>query len=206
VIASATTEWLTAVGTVSTAVAAVGVTIGLQWWTRHAEKRKAPGLTLERDASWFASESGWPHLSLAVRNAPGKRAANDVQVSVEVITEGGGAVVLRPSNMTLPWSNLFDREIALRPMTIPAGGRRYVDLGSFVDATRPERLDRPAFRVAARTSGLGDHHLEISPCLFELTISASNCDVSMWRAELRFEQSDADPQKPMKVDLAVGRW
>ncbi len=204
-IASATTEWLIAVGTVSTAVAAVGVAIGLQWWTSHAERRKAPGLTLERDESWFASELGWPRLSLAVRNAPGKRAADDVQVSVEVITEGGCAVVRRPSNMTLPWSNLFDREVALRPMTIPAGGRRYVDLGSFVETSRPGRLDRPAFRVAARTSGLGDNYLEISPCLFELTVSAANCDVSAWRAELRFEQSDAEPRKPMNVNLTVGR-
>ena len=89
-----TPEWLTAIGTVATAVVAVAVAIGLQWWTSYREKSKAPRLTLERDESWFANEMGWPRLSLAVRNAPGKQAANDVQVSVEVITEGGGVVIL----------------------------------------------------------------------------------------------------------------
>ena len=118
-----TPEWLTAIGTVATAVVAVAVAIGLQWWTSYREKSKAPRLTLERDESWFANEMGWPRLSLAVRNAPGKQAANDVQVSVEVITEGRRCDVLRPPNMTLPWSNLFDREIMLRPMKIPAGGQ-----------------------------------------------------------------------------------
>lgn len=204
-IASATTEWLTAIGTVATAVVAVGVAIGLQWWTADAEKRKAPVLTLERDESWFSNETGWPRIRLAVRNATGQRAATDVQVSVEVVTEGqgGGGVMRRPSNMTLPWSNIFDPAIALRPMAIPAGGRRYVDLGSFIDFTRPGETDRPVFEVSARTGGVD--YLHDPPCRFELTVSAANVDVTPWRAELHFEPSKGEPKKPMNVGVTLGR-
>ncbi len=204
-IANGTADWLTAVGTLATAVVAVGVAVGLQWWTSHAERRKAPELTLERDELWFASEIGWPRLRLAVRNAVGKHAATDVQVSVEVITEANSGVFYRPPNMTLPWSNIYDRELVLRPVTVPAGGKRYVDLGSFVDRSHPDAVGRPAFQVAARTGGLGDKCLLDSPCTFELTISASNCDVNTWRAVMRFEPSDGERKKPMNVQLGVER-
>lgn len=196
-------EWITAFGTVAAAVVALFVAIGLQWWQARSARDRVPVLSLEKDeSSWLSTSMGWSKCRLTVENHPGKAAAHDVLVSVERIREGGGDRHLFPLNMTLPWSQFFG-EAGLRPMTIPAGARRHVDLGEFVEDHDPKAIDGPSFSVAKRTGAIGN--LQLSPCRFELTVSAENCDASEWHVELRFEHRDDHRKKPENVQLSVQR-
>jgi len=158
-------------------------------------------MTLEKDEAWFESYSGWPSLRLAVLNAKAREAAHDVLVSVEKIDEGG--IIRRPLNMSLPWANLIETEP--QQMTIPAGARRYVKVGEFVEDHDPAAIDGPTFLVSARQSVMAGARLQHKPCMFDLTLTAANCDATTWTLTVDFSPQDGERKKPQGVTLTVER-
>jgi hypothetical protein len=194
--------WITAIGTVAAVAAAVLIAVGGWWWSSHARRQRAPRLTLEKDEAWFDSHSGWPTLRLAVVNEEEREAAHDVTVSVEKIVEGG--IIHRPLNMSLPWANLVDSQ--LQPMTIPAGARRYIKVGEFVENSDPSAIDGPTLSVSSRPNVMAGARLQHKPCTFDLTLTATNCDARAWTLTVDFmPQEDGDRKKPQDVTLSVER-
>lgn len=194
--------WITAIGTVAAVAVAVGIAVGGWWWSSHVRKQRIPRLTLQKDDAWFDSSSGWPSLRLAVVNEAGRDAAHDVVVSVEKIDEGG--IIRRPLNMNLPWANLYETQ--KEPMIIPAGARRYIAVGAFVENHDPEAIDGPTFLVPSRQNPTAGPRLQHKPCVLELTLAAANCDATAWRLTLDFlPQQDGERKKPQDVTLSVER-
>jgi hypothetical protein len=192
VAASSLTDWLTALGTIG----AVIVAVSLQWWISWSEKRRAPVLTLAKDELWKETTSGWPSLRLAVRNASGKRAAEDVQVSVDRVSEANGAITRNLPNISLRWTNLTEGPA----VTIPAGASRYVDVGSFIDGPAHGHHAAP---VLALATPVGGFRVMQPPVVVDLTVTATNCDARRWHVSITFQPSTVDQLQPENVTLQV---
>jgi hypothetical protein len=167
------------------------------------DEATAPRLTLAKDDAWFENRLGWPTLRLAVVNEKERDAAHNVMVSVEKIDEGG-VIGRRPLNMSLPWTNVLEAETQPQPMTIPAGARRYITLGDFVENFDPAAIDAPTLLVPSRNRTAGAS-LQQTPCVFELSLTATNCDATSWAVEVDFAPQDGERKKPETVTLSVTR-
>jgi hypothetical protein len=143
------TDWLTALGTVGAVMAAVGIAVWSERLRRVDQmiaRRRQPRLALQKDNASIDSRSPYQKLRLAVINEPGHEAAHEVSVAIEFIDESG--LHHTPLNHTLPWSGYLG-EAGRRQQTIPAGARRHIDIGGFVDKYRGEGFNKaPCFKVA----------------------------------------------------------
>lgn len=188
-------DWLIAIGTIS----AVVVAVGLQIWIAWRERRSVPELSLVKDHLWHFDNLGWPALRLAVRNAAGKHAAHDVQVSLDRVSEANGARFFDVPNTQLKWVNGWTRPA----MTIPAGAVRYVQIGDFIDFVLPEENEHPSFSIASEPVGV--FRLIMSPCVLEVSVTASNCDARRWRVTVTFGTQTGDRKKPLDPTLELVR-
>src|SRR5437879_4057645 len=118
-------EWLIAGGTIS----AVVVAVSLQASISFRERRRKPTLTLAFDDHAYAWESApngtrFRYLRLAITNARGKHAAEDVEVFVLRVDGGppGGRISRWLVNPSLRWPNLRREQPPL--VTIPPGATR----------------------------------------------------------------------------------
>ena len=141
-------EWLTGFGT----VAAVGFAVFLQAWISWRARRLRPELSLSFDRfayAWEGQPDGSPvrYLRLAVTNARGKHAAEDVEVMVLKIDGGppGSGIVDRWfANSALRWPNL--RQADPPRVTVSPDATRYVDVGSWTNSS--DQLPRFLFELA----------------------------------------------------------
>jgi hypothetical protein len=203
VIATTATDWLTAIGT----VLAVVVALGLQGWITWREHRRRPKVSLSFDRFAYAWEGHDPqirYLRLAVTNADGKHAADDVEVLVLKIDGGpvGSGIVDRWfANSALRWPNL--RKHDLPRVTVPPGASRYVDLGAW--APSPVAQDhRFLFELALDMKPLSEAHiLEPGTYDIELAVGPRNADSTRWNVHLSFGNAADDEKQPRDVKYDV---
>ncbi|HZV27151.1 MAG TPA: hypothetical protein VFG00_12775 [Acidothermaceae bacterium] len=120
-----------------------------------------------------------------------------MQVSVDRVAQANGATAYLLPNTWLRWANLAGQAT----VNIPAGAPRYVEIGSFVDGTAAAEPDVPVLNLA--TGASGGLPVKKSPCIVDLTVTATNCDARRWRITITFLPSEVDSKKPQDVTLEV---
>lgn len=202
-----TADWLTAVGT----VAAVVVAVFLQAWISWRARGRRPKLSLSFDRFAYAWERQLDateirYLRLAVTNARGKHAAEEVEVLVLKIDGGprGSGVVDRWfTNAALRWPNL---RLADPPrVTVSPDATRYVDVGCWRQSSE-NQLPRFLFELALDMKPHSEKHLlEPGEYKIEMAVVPRNADSTRWIVTLSFESAADDNLQPRTPQWSVSR-
>jgi hypothetical protein len=178
---------LAAIGTVG----AVIVAVGLQAWVTWKERRRRPQLSLifdehmRMDETEPKSGATLPYLRLAVKNAEGKKTAQDVEILIADVEEfatgpiSGGRIGWL-ANPALGWANSVDP----RPrMSIPPGATRYLDVCRWVD------LPPLCMVLCVVPEPASNRHILVpSGWRLRLAVTMRNGDATFWDAEVSYEE------------------
>jgi uncharacterized protein (TIGR02588 family) len=200
VTASTASEWVTAVGTVAAAVAAVAIAL----WGTHRERQGRPVLSLEFDhelrppdfmaGMWSGDgqyESHW--VRLRVENRAGKRSAEDVEVRVQRLerhddVQDDGARTI--DYVPLGWSSTRATEGAppVTQVTIPPGFSRHVDLLAIDGEVRAPGVahGKPIVAIQVWPPPTDDRHLlKGGAYTIHLAVAARDTDAAYYRIDVK---------------------